>query len=541
MFVRSVPYLLIISGLAGPLWDTATAQGKAGHDLGAVHFPVSCSPAVQADFDRAAALLHHMMYEESRRAFQAIAERDPRCAMARWGIAVTLFQPLWPKRPTPQALQRGWAEVQRAKELGPATEREQDFIAAAEAFFREPEAADWWTRIRRWERAMGEAHHRRPGDTETAAFYALSHIAAGYVAENRMAHQSRAAEVLLAIYEREPTHPGAIHYMIHANDVDGRANESLEIVRRYDDIAPSVPHALHMPTHIFVRLGDWPEAIAWNVESAAAALRFPVGDSVSNHYPHAMAYLLYAHLQRGEDEMAEAVLDEVLGRPVYQQDFITAFHLAEMPARFTVERRAWVEAAALNPRSPASVAWDLYPWPEAVSWFARGVGAARTGDLAVAREADSRMRQLSERVEAAGERDFARYIETDRRILAGWLALAEGDTARAIDAIRSAVSLERAVQKHPVTPGALLPADEALGDLLLEVGRPREALETYEASLRAWPGRFNSLLGAARAARQADDAAKAAHYYTKLLDVVRDAESNRAGVREARDFVAVGR
>ena len=481
MLIRSVGRLLVVPGLAVSLSSAAMAQAGAthereAHDLGAVHFRVSCSTAVQADFDRAVALLHHMMYEESRRAFEAIAARDAECGMAHWGIAVTLFQPLWPKRPPPEALRRGWAEVQRAEALHPATDRERDLLAAAHAFFREPDTADWWTRIRRWEHAMDAAYRRRPDDIETAAFYALSHLAAGYVAEDRMAHQTRAAEVLRAIYQREPTHPGAIHYMIHANDVDGRANEAPEIVRRYGDIAPSVPHALHMPTHIFLRLGDWPEVISWNIESAAAALRFPVGDSVSNHYPHAMAYLLYAHLQRGEDGKARAAVDDVLGRAPYQEDFITAFHLAEMPARYAVERRAWPEAAALEPRTPATVAWDRYPWPEALRWFARGLGAAHTGQLGDARAAEQRMRGLRDQAETAGERDFARYIETDRLILAGRLALGAGDTARAIEELHAAVTMERSVQKHPVTPGALIPAHEALADLLLDVGRPAEAL-----------------------------------------------------------------
>ncbi|HZD70568.1 MAG TPA: hypothetical protein VFA45_17240 [Actinomycetes bacterium] len=212
-----------------------------------------------------------------------------------------------------------------------------------------------------------------------------------------MTHHAEAAKVLLKVHERVPTHPGATHYTIHANDVTGRADQSLDIVRAYDEIAPSVPHALHMPTHIFVRLGAWPDVIEWNRKSAEAVLRFPAGERVSLHYPHAMDYLLYAHLQRGEDAKARAVLDATLERGKYENDFASAFHLAAMPARYAVERRAWDEAAAVPPRTPDYVPWDVYPWAEAASWFARGLGAARGGDAATARAAEARMAELRER------------------------------------------------------------------------------------------------------------------------------------------------
>ena len=252
-----------------------------------------------------------MQYVEASAAFEQIAEADPGCAMAHWGIAMTLFQPLWPARPSPEALQRGWEEVTKAQALGTGTDREADLVTAAEAFFREPESAAWRTRIQRWSDAMSQAHAARLDDVETGAFYALSQLAAGPMAPDRMAYHGRAAEILLGIYEREPTHPGAIHYTIHANDVDVRSSESIEVVRSYDDIAPEVPHALHMPTHIFVRLGAWPEVIEWNQKSAEAALRFPAADGISHHYPHALDYLVYAYLQRGEDDKARALVQDV--------------------------------------------------------------------------------------------------------------------------------------------------------------------------------------------------------------------------------------
>lgn len=532
--VRSIGAILTMLLLTA---SQAAAQAGAAHehDLGEVHFGVSCAPDVQPEFDRAVALLHHMMYEDARRTFEAVAEHDPDCAMAHWGIATTLFQPLWPTRPSGEDLGRGWEEVQRARALGPASERERNLVAATEGFFREPETADWATRVQRWAAGMEAAYEAHPDDDETAAFYALSQLALGTVAGDRMARNERAAEVLLAIHEEAPNHPGAIHYTIHANDVDTRAGESLEVVRSYSGIAPSVPHALHMPTHIFVRLGEWPDVIDWNRRSADAALEVDAGGGVSHHYPHATDYLLYAYLQRGDDEQARSVLEETLSKKRFQDSFISAFHLASIPARYAVERRAWGEAAALEPGTPATLSWDRYPWPEAITWFAQGLGAARSDELAAAREAESRMTALHQRAEEAGERDLATYIEVDRLVLAGWIARAEGDDGTAVERIRAAAELEGTVQKHPVTPGALYPPYEALGDLLLELDRHEEALAAYEASLETWPKRYNSLLGAARAAAALGQADVAERYYQELLEVAAD-DSKRPGLEEARAY-----
>jgi tetratricopeptide (TPR) repeat protein len=478
------------------------------------------------------------MYVEARAAFERIAERVPGCAMAHWGIGVTLFQPLWPARPGPEALRRGWSAIRQASELGPATDRERRLVAAAAAFYDEPESADWWTRIRRWEEAMQEAYALRPDDMETAAFYALSQLAVGPLSENRMERQERAADVLLGIFEREPTHPGAIHYTIHANDVQGRADESLNIVRSYDDIAPSVPHALHMPTHIFVRLGAWEEVIEWNRKSADAALRFFVEGAHTLHYSHALGYLVYAHLQRGDDEAALAVAQEGMSPQPHQDDFVSAFHLAAMPARQAVEQRAWEKAAALTPRTPEYLAWDRYWWPEAMSWFAKGLGAVRSGETDAARYAEQRVRELARTAEEAGERDFYRYIETDRLVLSGWLSYADGAEEEAVKQMRQAAELEATIQKHPVTPGALYPPYEALGDLLTELKRPAEALAAYESSLEIWPKRYRSLLGAARGARQAGEGDKARTYYGELLEVIGDAKTDRPAVDEATGYLA---
>ena len=552
--MRSIQWRGRLARLAGVLAASgfiglATAQQSRAQDadigaqaaedhaaLGTVDFDVSCSPDVIERFDRALALLHHMQYVESRAAFEQIAEADESCGMARWGIAMTLFQPLWPSRPGPDELRRGAAEIEAARTIGIGTDRETALVDAAAAFFAEPESADWWTRIRRWSDAMEVAFAAHPDDVETAALYALSQLAIGPVTDDRMAHNARAAEVLLEIHDREPSHPGAVHYTIHANDVDSRANESGTVVRSYSEIAPSTPHALHMPSHIYVRLGQWPEVVEWNRRSAAAALSFPAGEAVSHHYLHALDYQVYAYLQRAEDDRALALVNRTKQEDAYQATFISAFHLATIPARYAVERRAWEEAGLIEPRAPESVDWDKFRWAEAISWFARGLGAVHTGQLDAAANAERHMDELRDAATAADEQAFAEYIEIDRLILAARLALAGGDENAAVRLASDAVELEASTQKHPVTPGALYPAQEALGDLLMELDRPAEALEAYEGSLDTWPGRFNSLAGAARAAVAVGRDGDAAAYYGELLAVTAGDVADRPALREARAF-----
>ncbi len=535
---------LLIAGPAGAAEETRGAESgmHGGHEaragdepLGTVDFRVSCAEATQPAFDRALSFMHHMMYEQARSAFEQIAATDPECAMAYWGIATTRFQPLWATRPSADELERGWNEIQKARELEPATERERKLVTATEAFFRDPEAAGWWPRIERWAEGMEAAYRANPDDHDTAALFALSRLALSPVADDRGPLHDEAEAVLREIYDQASTHPGAIHYTIHATDADGRGDRALDMVESYGDIAPRMPHALHMPTHIYVRLGKWPEVIDWNRRSADAALKHPVGDAVSHHYPHATDYILYAYLQRGEDDRAQEVLEETLGKDNYQRSFISAFHLAAMPARYAVERRQWEEAAAMEPRSPDYLPWDGALWAEGMTWLARGLGALHTGDLDGAREAEERLSALRDDAKAAGEGAFATYIEIDRLILAGWIAREEDRPEEAVGLIREAAELEGTVEKHPVTPGALLPPYEALGDLLLDLDRPTEALEAYEASNEVWPGRFNTLLGAARAAAAAGDEEAARDWYAELLEVAES--SDRAAVSEAEQHL----
>ena len=527
-----------VAGLAGVALHVGPAEAQ---DRGApLRHPISCSPAADAEFQRGLALLHHMTYPAARMSFAKAGRIDTRCAMAHWGIAMTLFQPLWPTRPTPDDLRRGWAAVEAARAIGTKARREEMLIEAAAAFFQDPDSGDYWTRIVRWEKAMQDAFAAVPGDDEIAVFHALAHLAAAPTDTIPRPRSAEAAEVLLAVLERQPRHPGAQHYLVHANDAPGREGESPEIVSRYAAEAPRNPHALHMPTHIQTRQGRWAEVVSGNLRAADAALEQPAGEHgefVWDEFPHAIEYLVYAALQQGADSVAGSQLARLMRTSRLQPTFKTAFHIASTRARYALERGAWREAMALPVRDPATLDWDRFVWPEAVTWFARGAGAAHEGRLDSAHVAAARLRALEAAAGTGGEPIFARNVRILRLELDAWVAQGAHDTAAAERTMREAAELEVATAKHAVTPGPTLPAHEQLGDLLLRQRRPAAALAAYRRSLELYPRRFNSLLGAARAARDASDPAAARGYYAELLAVAAPNTPRRAVV-EARAFVA---
>lgn len=530
--------VILLGSLAGE--TSGQVEEHADHRLGTVDFPITCSKPAQVAFSRAVALLHHMTYPQAREAFQRVTTTDPGCAMAHWRIAMMLFHPLWPTRPRPKDLQQGWDAVQRAKALQPPTERERLFVAASEAFFLEPASSDYWLRIRRWERAEEKMYASFPNDPEAAAFYALALLATAPSDTISRAHSDRAAEILLRLYDRNPDHPGAIHYLVHANDVPGRERESLEITRKYEAVAPRNPHALHMPTHIYTRLGEWNGVIRGNLLAAEAALENPAGEHgefISDQFPHAIEYLVYAYLQKGADAEAAAQVKRLRGTAHLEPTFITAFHLASTPARYTLERRAWDEAALLVPREPATLDWDRFMWPEAIMRFARGLGAAHLGDVSEAKAAGVRLGELEAATRKSGEDLFARNIRVLRLELNAWLAHVEGQRESSVALMREAAELEASTPKHAVTPGPTLPAEELLGDLLMEQKRPAETLVSYQRSIALYPRRFNGLLGAARAAHALGDASLARTFYQELLEVA-DGGSRQPALEEAQAYVA---
>jgi len=532
-----VAAFVAITSFAGRA-SVAEGQGRE-HVAGAVSFPISCSAEAQAEFNGAVTLLHHMTYPRAREAFQRVAQLDPRCAMAHWGFAMTLFQPLWPTRPSLPERRQGWAAVQRALQITGTSERERILLDAAAAFFREPESADYWQRIRLWEQAMARAHTAFPQDLEITAFYALAHIASAPPSNDSVAaHSGRAAELLLEVYKHNPWHPGAMHYLVHASDAPGRERSSLDVTERYEASAPRNPHALHMPTHIYTRLGDWGAVVRGNLLAAEAALEHPAGDRgqyVWDEFPHAIEYIVYAYLQQGSDVEAAAQLKRLHETPQLEPTFKTAFHLASTPARYTLERRAWREAAALIPREAPGLDWDRFTWPEAITWFAKGLAAARERRVEEARVAIDRIAALGEKARTAGEDLFARNIRILELEVRAWVAHAEKDEALSLRLAREAAELESSTPKHAVTPGPTLPAHELWADLLLEQRQAAEALAMYRTTLKLYPKRFNSLIGAARAAAATGDAVAASEYYQELLTVAAGS-GRRRELEEARLF-----
>lgn len=542
---RSIRYTLamglVLILLAGCARGGARkTEERATHPMGAVDFRISCSAPAQVEFNGAVALLHHMTYPQARVAFEHVALTDPRCAMAQWGIAMTLFQPLWPTRPGPAALQQGWEAVQKAKTLHAPSEREQLFVAATEAFFLDPASSDYWLRIRRWEEASEKVYVAFPGDSEAAVFYALAHLATSTSGANAREHADRAAAILLHVHERNPDHPGAMHYLVHANDVPGRERQSLEITRKYESVAPHNPHALHMPTHIYTRLGDWDAVIHGNLLAADAALEYPAGEHgqfVWDEFPHAIEYLVYAYLQKGEDGKAIEQTTRLRATAHLEPTFKTAFHLASTQARYALERRDWNEASSIVPREPAFLDWDRFAWPEAVSQFARGAGAAHLGKIDQAAKASQRLDELEAGMRNAGEDQFARNIKVLRLELDAWIAHALRQGEASLARMREATDLETSTPKHAVTPAPTVPAYEQLGDLLMEQKQPAQALVSYKRSLELYPRRFNSLLGAARAARAAGESTAARTLYQEFLDVA-DTGTRTPAVEEARAYIA---
>ena len=501
----------------------AQSRQHARHALGMVSFPVSCSLQAQTEFNLGVALLHHMTYPQAREAFQRVVAIDPHCAMAQWGIAMTLFQPLWPTRPGPSALEAGWQAVEKARALQPPTQREQLFIAAAEAFFLDPISTDYWLRIRRWEQAMQKVYETFPDDSEAATFYALAHLATTPADKITRANADRAAEILLRVYRKNPNHPGAMHYLVHANDVPGRERELLEITRKYERVAPHNPHAIHMPTHIYTRLGDWNGVIRGNLRAAQAALDYPAGEHgefVWDEFCHAIEYLVYGYLQKHNYAAAAAQLQRLRSTKRIEPTFKLAFHLMSTQARYALERRAWNEAVQIVPRQPATLNWDRFTWPEAIARFARGLGAAHLGRINDAKRESERLNELEAASAKMGEELFTRNIRMLRLELDSWIAHVEVKEEVSVSLMRQAADLEESTPKHAVTPGPTLPAEELLGDLLMEQKRAAEALQSYQRSLELYPKRFNSLLGASRAAHALGNTALERTYRRELAELI---------------------
>ena len=516
-------------------------HGNDGSEqLGEVNFPVSCSAASQKQFNRATALLHSFWYSEAEKAYSAIAVDEPACVMAHWGVAMSLYHPVWAPTSTAE-LQKGWTAVEKAKSLPAKTDRERDYIVAIETFFNDSAKHDHRTRALAYEKAMERVYLNYPKDQEVAIFYALALLGTALNTDKTYANQKKAANILNKILPEAPNHPGVVHYLIHSFDYPQLAELALPAARRYAKVAPSSPHALHMPSHIFTRLGLWQESIQSNLASAEAARNF-----VARAHPgygsfdqlHALDYLVYAYLQGAEDRKAMEILEQVNALDKVDSEVIAAaYAFAAIPPRYALERRQWSEAAKLKVH-PISFPWYQFRYAEAITYFARAVGAARSGNPAAARKDVEKLASIQKSLAEANDMYWATQVEIERRSAAAWLAHAEKKNEEGLKLMISAADLEDSTEKHPVTPGPIMPARELLGDMLIELNQPEQALREFEVSLRTSPNRFNGLYGAARAAELSGDRQKARTYYANIATLCEYADDIRPELRKARKFLA---
>ncbi|MFZ0197668.1 MAG: hypothetical protein WB523_24035 [Candidatus Sulfotelmatobacter sp.] len=508
--------------------DMTTAQ------LGTVTFPVSCAPTVQKPFERGVALLHSFWYEEAEKEFIQIAADDPQCVMAHWGIAMSLWHQLW-NRPDAKDIQRGLDEIHEAKTTdGPTTPREKAYIAAIAAFYRDSKKLDHEARARAYSDAMRKVYESYPEDHEAAVFYALSLLASEPHDDTTFANRKRAAAILEKLFATEPDHPGVAHYLIHAYDKPQLAQLGLPAARRYAQIAPAAPHALHMPSHIFARVGLWQDDINSNLASIAATRKTAAMHmGGEGHQFHAMDFLIYAYLQSGREADAAKVIDEVRTMPkmksMYGSDFDPETNaLTKFPAIYDLELRHWSDAAQLQV-VPGALRGD-----QSITYWARAIGAARSGNLEQAHKDLEQIEVIRKEFVAAKKTEYAEAVGEDYQEAAAWVMHAEGKDDEAIASLRALADKTDRLGDEPEG----IPAREQLADMLLEAKRPQQALAEYKTDLKLNPNRFNGLYGAARAAEASGQQSDATEYYALLLKVCDGSNSTRPELTRARELVA---
>jgi len=507
----------------------------AGEKLGKVSFPISCAPDSQKPFERGVALMHSFGYEEAQSQFVEITKKDSACAMAHWGVALSLFHQIW-ERPDEPALKRGWSEMEQAQKLDAKTDRERGYIFALSEFYRDYGTRDHMQRAAAYSEAMGKLYEKYPNDLEAGAFYGLSILAAEPPADKSLAARKKAVAVLNPLFLRQPDHPGLAHYIIHTCDSPAMAPLGLDAARRYAAIASSSAHAVHMPSHIFARLGLWQEDIDANLKSVALA--HPAGQMyMHGHELHAMHFLIYAYLQTGQDDAAKRVVDDskqiIASAPKTDDDSgmlqYYGFAAAHFPAIYALEMRHWSDLAALEPA--AGAAPDL----QSITYWARTIGTARQGDV----EATRRNAQKFDDSEEATRKTKNAYTldgpDFPRGEVHAWLAFAEKKNDEALRQMREVADLQDKVGKREVD----IPAREMLADMLLALNQPQEALAEYESALKIDPNRFNGLAGAARSAEMAHQTEKANTYYAQLLKNCDDGRnSDRPELARAKTMVS---
>jgi len=513
----------------GGLSLTAPARGQEDDQrFGTVHFDTSCNEAAQRRFDRAMRYQHSFWYRESKELFEEVLKADPTCGIAYWGIALSLLNnPHAP--PPPPNLPQGLSAIEKGKAVGAKTQRERDFIDSLGVFYTDYDKIDHRTRVLAYLKAIESVAQRYPNDDEVQILYGITLNVAASPADKTYAMQLKGAAILEPIFQRQPRHPGVAHYLIHLFDTPALAEKGLDAARRYSQIAPAAPHAQHMPSHIFTRVGYWKESIASNTVSARAAS----DTKEPNDQLHAMDYLVYAYLQTGQDAKARAIVDDIAGVSGFTETFLAGpYAVAASAARYAMERGEWARAAEL-PVRPSPLAFV-----PAMTHFARAVGAARTGKPEAAKADIAELVNLRDKLVAARDAYWAEQVDIQRQVASAFVLAAEGKQSEALQALRAAADAEDKTEKHPVTPGVPVPARELYGTMLLERGMATEALAAFEATLRKEPNRLGATLGAARAAERAGDAAKARQHYAAAIALTENADPVRPEIATARAYLA---
>lgn len=515
-------------------------QHGNGEKLGVVHFGTSCNPTAQNEFNRAVALLHSFQFSRAIEGFNAALKGDSACGIAYWGIALSDWSnPFAPGKKDQSQLQAGYESVERGKAVGTKTDREREYLAAVGKLYSNFQSIPQRARLIAYRDAMKEVAAKYPDDHEAQIFYALAITASEDPSDKTYAGRLRAGAILEKLFEQEPEHPGLAHYIIHTYDVPPLATRALAAARRYSEIAPDAPHALHMPSHTFTRTGYWEESIDSNVAAAAAARR----EGQTAEELHASDYEMYAYLQTGRDRAARGIVDSL---PDISSRFdpkavlsgaggpsVGYFALAAIPARYALERHDWEQAAKLAVRE------TTFPHTDAMTWFARGLGAARLGQASAANEAAAALQQIRERLAKSGEDYWALQVQIQEVAVRAWSSLAEGKKEVALQQMKSAAELEDGTEKSAVTPGPLAPARELLGEMLLEMKEPAEALQQFEATLAKEPGRFRAIYGAARAAQLSGNLDASRRYFGELLKSCAHADKpERAEITQAQKMIS---
>jgi tetratricopeptide (TPR) repeat protein len=513
--------------------------GNTNKQFGSVDFEISGDANLKKNFNLGVEMLHSFEYDESEKVFAKIIDANPESAMAWWGVAMSNFHALWMPPSEPELI-KGTKAVEIAQSIKNKTEREAAYIDAIAAFYKDWKTTDHITRCVRYEQAMEKVYKAYPDDKEAAVFYALALDASAKPTDKTFSNQKKAASILNALYPSEPEHPGIIHYIIHTYDYPGLADLALPSARKYASVAPSSAHALHMPSHIFTRLGYWDESIRSNLESVASAKCYAEQAGIKGHWDeelHGIDYLVYAYLQTGDNKHAEEQLKYLQTfKEVNPMNFKVAYAFAAIPSRIALENKNWKQAANLS-LHPSGLPWEKYPWQESILHYTRLLGAAHLKNIDIANAELEKLKQLHSILQK--QKDFYKTGQVAIEIKTGeaWIHFASGSKEQGLAEMKEAVEMEDATEKHPVTPGEVLPARELLGDMFYEMGNYKEALNNYEAVMQKRPNRFNTLYGAGKAAERSGDRKKAASYYRQLITITRSSNSDRAELVDANGFL----